>query len=95
MLGPDRGLEGVEKDTAICIGTFTIVHAPKESLLQFPKAIRPYGHIVFTLRSVILEKGGCGYYLRNKVESEARTEDEVSENRQALRLEEPDALHRG
>ena len=58
MTGPDREVEDEEYDTVICVGTLAIVHAPKESLLQLPKAIRPYGHIVFTLRPDILEKHG-------------------------------------
>ena len=75
-------LESEEYDAAISVGTLTIGHPPKESLLQLSKVIQPYGYIVFTLRSDILDESEYGDYLRNMVKSKLWNEEEVSgENR--------------
>ena len=95
VLGPDMELDGEEYDAVISVGTLTVGHAPKESLLQLSKATGRYGYIVFTLRSDILEESGYDDYLRNMVESEVWIEEEASENYQPLPLGEPNALHRG
>ena len=87
-------LESEEYDAVISVGTLTIGHPSKESLLQLSKLIQPYGYIVFTLRSDIPEESGHGDYLRNMAESKVWTVDEVSEDYPALSLGEPKALNR-
>ena len=45
-------------DGVVCVGTFTIGHAPAESLDEFVRVTKPGGYIFFTIRPDVYETGG-------------------------------------
>ncbi|HEY92488.1 MAG TPA: methyltransferase domain-containing protein [Dehalococcoidia bacterium] len=42
----------------VCVGTFASGHAPPDSLDELIRITRPRGHIIFTVRSEVYERGG-------------------------------------
>jgi SAM-dependent methyltransferase len=44
--------------TILCIGTFAAGHAPPSAFDELVRITRPGGHIIFTVRSDMYERGG-------------------------------------
>jgi len=45
-------------DAVICVGVFTLGHAPASSLDELVRVTRPGGHIIYSMRPDYLEPGG-------------------------------------
>ena len=45
-------------DATLCVGVFTLGHAPASSLDELLRVTKPKGHIVFTLRADLYESAG-------------------------------------
>lgn len=58
VLGEPLGFATGDYDAVICVGTFTVGHAPASSLDELVRVTRPGGHIVFTLRPDVYEENG-------------------------------------
>ena len=58
ILGKPLSFETDSFDGVVCVGTFTLGHAPAESLDEFIRITKPGGYIFFTIRPDVYEDEG-------------------------------------
>ena len=80
-------------DAVISVGVFTLGHAPASAFDELARITKPGGHIVFSLRTDVYEKGGFKEK-QAAMESAGKWKlTEVSEEFQPLPKGEPDVWH--
>ncbi len=58
VLGETLGYETASFDATICIGTFTLAHAPASGLDELTRVTKPGGHIVYSVRADVFVESG-------------------------------------
>ena len=58
VLGETLGYETGSFDATICIGTFTLGHAPASGLDELARVTKSGGHIVYSVRADVFEENG-------------------------------------
>ena len=80
-------------DATICVGVFTLGHAPASSLDELVRVTRPGGFVVFTIRPDVYENDGFKEIQENLVSAGRWKLVEVTEEFQALPRGEPEVQH--
>ena len=80
-------------DATICVGTFTVGHAPASSLKELVRVTRSGGYVVFTLRPDVLVEDGFKEEQDSLVASSEWRLIEISEAYKVLPKGEPDLDH--
>jgi predicted TPR repeat methyltransferase len=73
-------------------GVFTEGHAPAESLVEMVRITRPGGHVIFTIRDSVFERGGFSPQLDQLTRDNAWIKVEESAPFRAFAIAEPDVL---
>jgi len=94
VLGEPLGFDADFFDGIVCMGTFTLGHAPPSSLDELVRVTKPGGHIFFSVRPDVYEEHGFKKKQTALVAEELWELVEVTEDFQSLPKGEPDAYVR-
>ena len=92
-LGKPLGFPSDSFGATICVGVFTLGHAPANSLDELVRVTQPGGYVVFTLRPDVYENNGFRETQEALVASGSWNLVEVTDGFQALPKGEPEVLH--
>ena len=92
-LGDQLDYQDDEFDAVICVGVFTLGHAPAGSFDELVRITRPGGHIVFSIRPDIDETGGFKAKQDELIAAGKWKLTEVSDPYHPLPKGEPEVVH--